>query len=138
MLPVDESIHAKRKLSLDLGCQPRTGASSDRAALPAGYGITFLAGLLFASFLDGFYQGGGVSGRLIYYAYVIFFGTYREFWRFSAAILLAPLAIANLAAYPLYRRSRTVGERWFFLFLAAIINGVVIFTAMTVLTLYFI
>jgi hypothetical protein len=138
MLPDNRSIPAKRKLSLSLGCQPRNGSSSDRAALPAGYGITFLAGLLLASFLDGFYQGAGVSGRLIYYAYVIFFGTYSEFWCFSAAILLAPLALANLAAYPLYRRSRTAGERWFFLFLAAMIDGVVIFTAMTVLTIYFI
>ncbi len=112
--------------------------SSDRSALPAGYGITFLAGVLLASFLDGFYQGGGVSGRLIYYAYVIFFGTYSEFWRLSAAVLLVPLLTVNLAAYWLFRRTRTMGERWFFLVLATLINGVVIFTEMTVLTIYFI
>lgn len=100
-----------------------------------------MAGILLASFLYGFYHAGvdgGGSGRLIYHGYIIFFGTYSGFWRFSAAVLLVPLLTVNLGIYWLFHNIRTVGEWWFFLLLATLINGVVIFTALTVLTIYFI
>ncbi len=100
------------------------------------YGTTILAGLLLGSLFDAIYQPGWQPG-LIVHLYQLFLGSYQAFWRIHAAVLILPLIFVNLINYGLYRRSRFRSERWFFLFLSIVLNGLIFFAAVNILLCYF-
>lgn len=102
------------------------------------YGIAILAGLTLACFCDRFYRGGAPAERLIYSLYTLFADTYQPYWKYHATVILVPLLLVNTLCYPLYKKSSRSGERVYFLLLAAILNALVFFASINVLSAYFI